>query len=159
MSNAILPNASYQQTLDRPSVHVFTNIISTDLADLHNVNVNIAFPVREVIVRATYTITCNRGGSNYAVVPCVYLTSSYPCFESNIMLGLGASVAYRPETSLAAYNDYWVLCGNFSNTNLSFKLRQPQMLMGSIPFQIAEVRPVANELFDIDLVLDLEFVG
>lgn len=139
-------NTTYQGTINRPHQHVFLANSFAENKD-YNIQVPCAFPVREVRVRANFSLTSDIQDS-------WYVTSNMPCFAEGggVCAGLNTNCAYDSK------NENWTYSGGFGNTELVYVLRQPMMLQGTWQVKISPVS-IATLIFEADIMLDFEFFG
>ena len=144
MSNGTIydPNANFQISRDRPSVHVITagsNL--TSLATQVPLVVPCVFPVREIICRLSYNLLASAPGL-------FYLTTNHPAIEADVVGSLGRFCIMSGGEHRYA---------NDLTNKIHYILRQPLNCSGSYYLQLKQV--YGSTLTSCDFILDMEFLG
>jgi len=140
-------NANYMTSLNRPSLHA-TSIVSglATLGEDNPIYIPCNFPVREIIIRANYSIVSTAPDSFYATCNC-------PAFANGeIIMGFNGSICYNPTVGQLTY----ATVGSFNQSVMRYLLRQPMILQGSWQWQLHAAGGTAP---NADIVLDFELLG
>jgi len=137
------PNASYQLSKERPTLHVITvgsNI--TSLATQIPVTVQAQFPVKEIVLKLAYNLNSTGPGLWYLYSNAPYLEADIAGSMGNFSIMKGAEHVYS--------ND-------LGNNVMKYTLRQPLNCSGTYYVQIKQV--YGSTLTSCDFILDMEFLG